>query len=117
MAIVRKRTWETKTGPKTAWLVDYRDGTGKRRFLTFKLKREAEAALADVQVEVKKGVHTPARASITVAEAAKLWIEQGGLNELERSTLRQRQQHVDHIVPLIGNMKLAKLTRPAIEAF
>jgi integrase len=118
MAIVRKRTWQTKDGAKTAWLVDYRDGSGKRRFLTYKLKREAEAALADVQVEVKKGIHTPARTSITVAEAARLWIETGELNELERSTIQQRQQHADlHIVPLIGSMKLAKLTRPAIEAF
>jgi hypothetical protein len=34
-------------------------------------------------------VHTPENASITVAEAATLWIEKGQLEKLERSTLRQ----------------------------
>jgi integrase len=122
MATVRKRTWTTKDGKeKTAWLVDYRDQAGKRRFQTFVRKKDAEAALVDVQGEVKRGIHTPARASITVAEAAELWIENGKLGDvpLERSTLRQYRNHVDlHIKPSrIGVAKLAKLSTPAIEAF
>lgn len=46
MAIVRKRTWTTRAGKeKTAWLVDYRDQAGKRRFQTYDRKKNAEAAL------------------------------------------------------------------------
>jgi integrase len=63
-------------------------------------------------------VHTPESASITVAEAAKLWIERGELERLERSTLRQYRNHLKlHINPLIGSMKLPRLSTPAIEAF
>jgi integrase len=120
MAIVRKRTWTTRDGKeKTAWLVDYRDQAGKRRFQTYDRKKDAEAALVDVQGEIKQGIHTPARASITVAEAAELWIGKGELENLERSTMRQYRNHVDlHIKPSrIGNEKLARLSTPATEAF
>jgi integrase len=46
-----------------------------------------------------RGVHTPARASITVAEAADIWLEKGELERLQRSG--QYENHVDpHIEPL-----------------
>ena len=68
--------------------------------------------------EVARGVHTPENASITVAEAAEIWLEKGELEKLERSTLRQYRNHVElHINPLIGGEKLARLSTPAIEAF
>jgi integrase len=69
--------------------------------------------------EGKQGIHTPESTSITVAEAAKLWLEKGELERLERSTLRQYKNHVVlHIVPSrIGNEKLARLSTPAIESF
>jgi integrase len=119
MAIVRKRTWTTKDGKeRTAWLVDYRDQAGKRRFQTYERKKDAEAALVDVQGEVKRGIHTPARASITVAEAAQLWLDKGRLDELERSTLEQYEGHARiHIKPALGALKLAKLSTPVVEAF
>jgi integrase len=68
---------------------------------------------------VKRGVHTPENASITVAEAADIWMDKGELENLERSTLRQYRNHVDlHIKPSrIGTEKLARLSTPAIEAF
>jgi hypothetical protein len=46
MATVRKRTWESGGKTKTAWLVDYRDQAGGRRFRTFVHKRDAEDWLA-----------------------------------------------------------------------
>jgi integrase len=122
MAKVRKRTWTNKDGEQTAWIADYfalgKDGKPARHIKTFKTKREATAWLVTAQGEVARGVHTPENASITVAEAAKLWIEKGELEKLERSTLRQYCNHVDlHIAPLIGNEKLARLSAPAIEGF
>ncbi len=118
MAKVRKRTWQNTKGEQTAWIADYRDQAGERHIRTFDTKKAASAWLVTAQGEVARGVHTPENASITVAEAAKLWIEKGELEKLERSTLRQYCNHVDlHIVPLIGNVKLARLSTPAVEAF
>src|ERR1700758_2611568 len=118
MAKVRKRTWTNKAGEQTAWIADYRDQAGERHIKTFDTKKAASAWLVTAQGEVARGVHTPEKASITVAEAAKLWIEKGELEKLERSTLRQYRNHVDlHIAPLIGAVKLARLSTPAIEAY
>jgi integrase len=119
MASVRKRTWNKGTPKeKTAWVADYFDQEGKRHIKTCKTKKEADSFLVQARHEVVRGVHTPENASITVAEAAKLWIEKGALENLERSTLRQYGYHAElHIKPLIGNVKLVRLSTPAIEAF
>jgi integrase len=119
MAKVRKRVWSNAKGEQTAWVADYFDQAGKRHIKTFETKREAAAWLVTTSGEVARGVHTPESASITVAEAAELWIEKGKLENLERSTLRQYRNHVDlHIKPSrIGNEKLARLSTPTIEAF
>lgn len=120
MANVRKRKWTTAKGEvKTAWVADYFDQERKRQIKTFDHKREADAWLVAARGEVARGVHTPESGSITVAEAAKLWLEKGALERLERSTLRQYQNHIDrHLTPSrIGTEKLAKLTAPMIEAF
>ena len=66
MASVRKRTWNTKTGMRVSWLVDYRDTAGKRRFQQYDTRKEAQAQLAKLTVEVANGVHTPMSASITM---------------------------------------------------
>ena len=118
MAKVRKRTWTTKDGQKTAWLVDYKDQDGKRRFQTHDKKKDADAALIDIQGEIKQGTHTPTRASITVAEAADIWIARGEREKLERSTLSEYRRHAErYIKPAIGTIKLAKLTTPGINEF
>jgi integrase len=119
MAKVRKRTWQNAKGEQTAWIADYFDQNGKRHIKTFARQGEAKAWLVTAQGEVSRGIHTPENASITVAEAAELWIGKGELEQLERSTLRQYRNHVDlHIKPSrIGNEKLARLSAPAIEAF
>jgi integrase len=118
MAKVRKRTWTNKTGEQTAWIADYFDQEGVRHIKTFKRKKDADAWLVTTRGEVARGVHTPENASITVAEAAEIWIEKGKLEKLERSTLLHYGNHVKlHINPLIGNVKLARLSTPAIEAY
>jgi integrase len=119
MASIRRRTWRNKEGEQTAWVADYFDQHGKRHIKTFETKKEADAWLVNARGEVQRGVHTPESTSITVAEAAELWIETSELERLERSTLRQYRNHVDlHIKPSrIGTEKLARLSTPAIEAF
>jgi len=119
MATVRKRKWTNKEGEQVAWIADYFDQQGRRHIKTFDTKKAASAWLVTTQGEVSRGVHTPETASITVAEAAEIWIEKGELEKLERSTLRQYRNHADlHIKSSrIGNEKLARLSTPAIEVF
>jgi integrase len=115
---VRRRAWTTKGVEKTAWIVDYKDGQGNRRLKTFKLKKEADAFAARSSVEVTDGIHVADRASITVAEAAKRWIETCKANGLERATVDSYQSHIDHhIVPIIGSMLVSKITVPVVREF
>jgi integrase len=116
---VRKRTWKTPKGEtREAWIIDYTDQLGKRSMETFTRKKDAEARHAQVAVEVKAGTHTAAGRSITVAEAGALWITSREQAHVERTTIRNYAIHLDnHIVPLIGNTKLAAITVPFIRAF
>jgi hypothetical protein len=118
MATVRKRSWQSKEGTKTAWLADYTDQEGKRRFATFDTKREAEDWLAETKIEVKRGIHTPASQSITVAEASELWLSQAAIDGLEAATIAQYRQHVKyHIAPLLGRLKLVELAPSSVPEF
>ncbi len=116
---VRKRTWTTGKGiEKSAWAVDYTDNTGRRRLKTFKLKKDADSFSATAHVEVRQGTHVAESATVTVKEAAVLWQKSCADAGLERTTLAQYKQHVDlHIVPMIGNTKLSKITVPSVRAF
>jgi integrase len=115
-ASVRKRTWQTKDGPKTAWIADYFDQDGARRQKTFSTKSAAKEWLPQTQQEVKERRHVPERTVPTVSTAAKAWIRRGEVGGRERSTLQQRREHVDlHIVPLLGAD--TKLSRINVEGF
>ena len=67
---------------------------------------------------MRQGIHAADHHSVTVAEAARLWLKSGDAAGLERSTLDGYRQHVDfHILPLIGTVKLSQLTVPVIREF
>ena len=101
-----------------AWQVDYRDGAGVRRHRQFPTKREADQFHALARTEVAAGVHTPDSASITVREAADLWIARAERDGLEAATVLDYRQHLKlHILPFLGITKLARLTVPAVNSF
>jgi integrase len=116
---VRKREWTTAKGEaKSAWLVDYRDQAGARRFKTFSTRKAAVDFASTARVEVRAGVHTADAASVTVATAAANWIKAGREAGLEASTLLQRRQHVEHhIGPFLGTLKLSRLSVPRVRIF
>jgi hypothetical protein len=90
MTAIRKRTWISPKGEnKTAWLVDYRDQSGKRRAKQFSRKKDAEEYSDRARSEVRQGTHTHDRDSITVSIAADLWIAASEAERLERSTTRK----------------------------
>jgi integrase len=121
---VRKRNWKTSKGAeKEAWVVDYVDQSGKRRLKTFAKKKAADNFEATANVEIRAGVHTADSASVTVAEAGRLWVdtaEKGspGREPLERATVEAYRQHLRlHIAPYIGKVKLSKLSAPMVREF
>jgi integrase len=116
---VRKRTWTTKKGErKESWVVDYVDGEGDRVLKTFTKKKEADGFWANVRGEIERGEHVAASKSETVAEAAERWIKRVEAHGRERTTVRQYKTHLRlHILPRIGNVKLAHLNERRVEAF
>ncbi|MEJ6594675.1 tyrosine-type recombinase/integrase [Parasphingorhabdus sp.] len=116
---IRKRLWTAPDGTsKQAWLVDYRDQAGRRRFKQFARKKDADAWITTAAWEVSKGLHTPDSQSVTVSIAADLWIGKAEAEDRERGTIEQYRQLARlHIKPLLGAERLSRLTRPRIEAF
>jgi integrase len=114
---VRKRVQRYPNGKiHTSFLAPYKDQSGKWRARSFQTKREADAWLAQTKVDVKTGLHTPDAASITVAAAAELWLQRKQLEKVEKTTLlHYRYQAYRHIIPLLGNKKLSRLTRADVE--
>lgn len=85
---------------------------------TFKLKKDADAFRRKVERELTDGVRTPDSVSVTVAEACRLWIENARREGREHSIVRHYKLHADlHITPMLGTMKLSKLTKPTVAKF
>jgi integrase len=116
---VRKRIWTTRRSEqREAWVVDYTDHTGKRRFETFTRKGDADSRAAKIKVELGKGTHVALDSKATVADVAENWIRRLEAEGRERSTLAQYRQHLKlHILPHLGRVRLAKLTPERIEAY
>lgn len=112
---LRKRTLPSG---KNAWLAEYRDGEGKRRFKQFTRRKDADEFLLTVRGEVRHGTHVADSESISVKKAGELWLQAVDARGLERSTANQYAQHVKlHIAPFIGAMKLSKLNIAAVRVF
>lgn len=115
MATIRKRILPSGAH---AWLAEYRDGEGKRRFKQFKTRKLADDFLLTARGEVRAGVHVAESESVTVSKAGELWLATVDARGLERSTANQYRQHVDlHIKPFIGATKLSKLNVASVRAF
>ena len=116
---VRKRVWTNGDGSQgEAWIAEYTDFDGKRRIRTFEKKRDADAFHASVAGELRSGLHVPDSQSVTVAEAGRLWLQGCEAAGLERSTIDSYRQHLErHITPVIGAVKLSRLTMPTVRTF
>jgi integrase len=118
---IRKRQWTAPDGTaKQAWLVDYRDQSGKRRAKQFAKKKDAEAWSINAAAEVQQGIHTADSASVTVERAADLWLKSVRAVKdppREQTTIAAYEQHVRlHIFPMCGATRLSQLTAPGVKA-
>jgi integrase len=94
-----------------------RYGQGVRHVKFHKRKKDADAYHASVKVDVAAGGHTAPSKSITVKQAAADWLAYVRAKKRERATVTVYRQWVRHIIPRLGNVKLASLTPPRIEKF
>src|SRR6516225_6150078 len=100
------------------WIADYSDGSGLRHQRRFKHKREALALHDQMKVAIRAGTHVSLPNDLTVAGVADKWLKRVEANARERGTLKSYREHVNlHILPRIGKLKLAKLTKGHIEHF
>jgi integrase len=115
---VRKRSWTTAKGEKKeAWVVDYWHD-GKRHIETYDRKKDADAAHAKVKVDIKDGRHIAPSQSIEVAKAAEFWLKSAEASGLERASLQAYEEMVRlHIIPFIGDVKLANITASSVRSF
>jgi integrase len=113
---VRKRKWRTEGGEyRESWIVVYRDRGGIRRTRTFERKKDADAYEATVRVDLRAGIHTSSRE--TVSEAGDAWLSDLAA-KLEPATTESYRQHLrDHINPYLGDVRLADLTVPTVRSF
>jgi integrase len=111
---VRKRIWTSGGEEREAWIVDYTDGQGHRHIKTYDRKKDADTFHDTVRVNVRAGVHTSGKK--TVSEAGAEWL--ASCEGLERSTLESYRQHLSgHILPYLGTIRLSALTVPAVRNF
>ena len=108
---IRKRNWKKPNGETgEAWIVDYKS-SGKRHIKTFPTRKEAVAFRDTTGVEVREGRHVADSVSITVADAAAIWLKacelgRGDNPPAEFSTLRTYRSNLKHhILPAIGKME------------
>jgi integrase len=115
---IRKRSWTSGGAVKSAWIADYADQGGTRRQRTFATRKAADAWLISARHQVASGTHTADSASITIAEAADRWLARCERDGLEQSTMVGYRSHVTyHIGPLLGSVKLSRLTAPRVQEF
>ena len=116
---VRKRVWKTARGEiKEVWVVDYFDGTGKRRHESFATQAEAKQRHAQVVLDKSRGTHVAVRSKMSIADVARDWLEHLETENRERTTLVQYEQHLRlGILPMLGRVKLGKLSEETIQSF
>lgn len=108
---IRKRKWESGGEERVAWVLDYIDNNGKRRHKTFPTKGSAKEAEKKILSEISKGIHVADAESISISEAAELWISACERDNLESGTVSSYKSIVKYnIIPYLGSRRLNKIT-------
>ena len=82
----------------------------------FDTKREALAWLAEVRLKADRGL-LPEPSRVTVGEYLAFWLENGAKPSVRPPTFRQYEQYVrNHLIPVLGNVKLQALKPADIQA-
>ena len=88
MATIRERRWTGADGiERRAWLCAFKAQSGRRRYKQFPTKKAADAWLLKARGEVAAGIYSPDSTSITVGQAAELWLQHSEQAGLEPATI------------------------------
>ncbi len=108
MPCVRKR--------RGRWVADFRDSTGRRRWISRRTKTEAQRALADALPSA-----TPRRRRITpettLIAYAGPWLRVQGEVLKPRSVVAYARQLENHILPALGRLELRRIGRGQVREF
>ena len=99
------------------WVVDYRDTTGRRRWVTCDTKRDADRVLADRLRESGQVAVPLVDPSITVAAYAERWLKMIGSTVTLATIEGYRLNLSRHVLPAFGAMRVQQLTRGRIKSF
>lgn len=111
MVAIRKRQWVSPKGKRqTRWLVDFRDGLGRRKAKQFATKEQAREWVDKTNFKEFNG-NTP----VTIAEVARGWVKKRETEGLERTTINY-YRHVaeNYIIPAFGHLRADQLTQAQI---
>jgi integrase len=114
---VRKKIVLSNGEAVTWWIADYFDGAGHRHQRRFKTKKEADAHHDEIKTAIRARTHVALPRDLMIAGAADKWLKKVDADARERATLKTYREHVAHILPRIGNQKLAKMTKGHVEHF
>lgn len=111
---IRKRAdgrWEARyTDPRET------DPKKRSKSITNKSQKVVIAKLKATLAEIESGVPMLSNENPTVSEWLLIWMKEYAVNDLRDSTYESYEQHIqDHIVPLIGHIKLKELTGTHIQ--
>jgi integrase len=100
------------------WLVDYRDGSGTRRWITCRTRQLAEVELAKVLREWGQPRGGSADANILVKPYYEKWLgDLAATGRKQRSVDCYKSLFNRHVLPAFGKMQLRKVGRGAIKDF
>jgi hypothetical protein len=106
MACIRQR--------RGKWVLDYRDGAGRRRWETYRTKAGAEDAFAQALPASRERQLPAVNSDVTVREYSERWLLLcAGLKPRTLSSYRAKLD--GHILPALGTFKVRKLHRGAIK--
>jgi integrase len=117
MATIRRRSWTSGGETRTAWVADYTDQAGARRLKTFATRKAADTWLVEARHQVASGTHLPETTAPTLAQAAARWLASAEARGLERTTLMGYREHVGHVLPRLGALKLSRLSEEDVHRF
>ena len=101
---IRKRVWKTSQGEeRQAWILDFFDGSGKRRHETFARRKDAEQREAQVRIDVSRGARIPARDK-TIAQIADDWLDHLREDRREQSTICRSMSLLSWIIWRSGDV-------------
>jgi len=109
MACIRKRRGQ--------WVVDYRDGSGVRRWKTCQTKRQAEDFLDAERPKTRQWRQAAVDANITIGQYAVRWLTVIQPTIKPRTYIRYEELWRVHLKPAFEHVKVRELHRGRIKAF